>query len=209
MARPSPRPFGALATSTARARTEYLVGAHCIGRWRRLSQTLLSLTVLAWLSSVTPLHAQSASEETRVWASVGLGEGKFQGKFQGSDGVAGLLELVVQPGTQRFSIRGGGVSDIFNETVSEFGVLYGHAWRGERSPSSFSVSAGVARVGSDYCDYVAEQFRCTHTISLPFSAEVTWPFSRVLGLGLQAFGNINSVSNFAAVALTLQLGRLR
>jgi hypothetical protein len=66
-------------------------------------------------------------------------------------------------------------------------------------------------LGNDNCDYVAEQFRRDHEIGRPLSAEVTWPSSRVraLGFGLQAFGNINSVSNFAAVALTLQVGRLR
>ena len=202
MSRPNRRPFGALAASTARTRTEYLVGTACDRHWRLLSHTLLSLTALVWLSSVTPLHAQSASEITRVWGAVGLGAGQAAGPYQGGGEVAGLGELVVQPGTQRFSIRSTFVTDIWTFTVGDVGVLYGHVWRGERSQRS--ISAGIARVGSD-C------FRCDHTIGLPLSAEVTWPSSRVrgLGFGLQAFGNINSVSNFAAVALTLQLGRLR
>ena len=209
MSRPNRRPFGALATSTARTRTKYLVGTASDRHWRRLSQTLLSLTVLVWLSSVTPLHAQSASDITRVWGAVGMGAGQAAGPYQGGGEVAGLGEIVVQRGKQRFSIRRVFVTDIWTFAVGDVGVLYGHTWRSERSPRSFSISTGIARVGSDDCDYVAEQFRCDHTIGLPLSAEVAWQPYRVVGLGLQGFGNINSVSSFAAVALTLQVGRLR
>lgn len=209
MSRPNRRPFGALATSTARTRTEYLVGTACDRHWRLLSHALVSLTALVWLSSVTPLHAQSASEVTQVWGAVGLGAGQAAGPYQGGGELAGLGEIVVQRGKQRFSIRAAGVTDIWTFSVGDIGLLYGHAWKGYGSQRS--ISAGIARVSSDNCPFDAKRLRCPTTIGFPLSAEVTWPSSwvRGLGFGLQAFGNINSVSNFAAVALTLRVGRLR
>ena len=92
MSRPNRRPFGALATSTARTRTEYLVGPACDRHWRLLSHTLLSLTALVWLSSVTQLHAQSASEVTRVWASVGLGGGVLRSDTDTRNGTTADLK---------------------------------------------------------------------------------------------------------------------
>lgn len=198
------RPFLALAlaTSTARTQSAYLVGTAFAGHWLRLSPTLLSVTVLVWLSSVTPLHAQSTSEVTQVWGAVGLGAGQSAGPYQGGGELAGLAELVVQPGTHRFSIRAAFVTDISTFEVGEVGVLYGHAWRGERNQRS--ISAGVARVSSYKAPGCNSRDFVCHTIGLPLSAEIAWR-----RLGLQGFGNINSVSSFAAVALTFRIGRVR
>lgn len=148
------------------------------------------------------VSAQSVESSTRVWLSASLGVVGARG--YGAEG-AGMLSLNVQKGSHyavaRATSIGGqhtSVEDVIAASVEELGLLYGR--RNLTSWGHTAVGGGLALVD--------EKVGGKTTIGLPLVAEVALQATN-LGLGLQAFGNLNTASSFVGVAVTLQVGWMR
>jgi hypothetical protein len=119
-----------------------------------------------------------------------------------------LGALVLKEDRHRFALRGSIVAEVLGDGVGDFGLLYGRAWTGERSEKS--LSAGVALVYGDDCYGIfGGPCDASKTVGLPLSATMSFRPSRFLGLGLEAFANLNSLASFVGVSGMLELGALR
>jgi len=142
--------------------------------------------------------AQTSSKPSRIWGALGLGAAA---PSSGGDGIANMAEIVFEKDPHHFAVRGLIVHDIdrpVNE-LGEVGVLYGLT----RSMSSIAV--GAAGVGFSTCP---DDDDSCFTIGVPLVAEVSRS-RRNIGIGIQAFGNLNSKASYAGAVLFVQLGRLR
>jgi hypothetical protein len=88
------------------------------------------------------------------------------------------------------------------------GLLYGRTRTGERSEQS--LSAGIALVYGEDCHGVfGGPCDPSKTVGLPLSGTISFRPSRFLGLGLEAFANLNSLASFVGVGAMLEFGALR
>ena len=146
--------------------------------------------------------AQDSHIQTKVWGALGIGAGV---PTSGGDGIANMAELVIQKRPHHFAIRGLVLHDLARETetIGELSALYG---RTNLLPSNdVAVAVGLSGVAFDTCP---DDDDTCFTLGLPIVAE----FARsrqFIGLGVQAFGNLNSKASFAGVVVYFQLGRLR
>lgn len=166
------------------------------------------LLVVATLATFLALpdgeaSAQTADRPARVWASLGLGAGGVQ-DLDAPEAVS--LQVTAQWGPHHAMLRGLSMFDFSgisgggpNHEVTELGILYGRT-----VTSSFAyaaAAAGLARVSS----FAGASRGTSRTVGLPvvIEAGLQW---RVFGLGIQGFGNLNTVSSFWGVALLLEIG---
>ena len=162
------------------------------------------LLVVATLATFLALpdgeaSAQTADRPARVWASLGLGAGGVQDL---DAPLALSLQVTAHWGSHHATLRALGMADGIggsSDEISEVGILYGR-----RVASSFAYAAaagGLAWVHS-LSGFPRETSR---TVGLPvvIEAGLQW---RVFGLGIQGFGNLNTVSSFWGVALLLEIG---
>ena len=169
------------------------------------------LLVVATLATFLALpdgeaSAQTADRPARVWASLGLGAGGVQ-DLDAPDAVS--LQVTAQWGPHHAMLRGLGMIDVGgisgggpNHEVTELGILYGRT-----VTSSFAyaaAAAGLARVSS----FAGASRGTSQALGLPVIVEAGLQFL-VIGVGIQAFGNLNTASSYWGVALFLQVGRLR
>lgn len=175
----------------------------------RLAMLLGVLTTL--LNPAVAGAQQSSTEPTRVWLAGGLGGGYFS-SLDGNPndpGIALLGALVVKEDRHRVALRGTLLFEILGDGLAEVGLLYGRAWTRERSQRS--LSAGLALVSGADCHGVFGG-PCnppSKTVGLPLSATMSFRPSSFLGLGLEAFANLNSLASFVGVSAMLELGALR
>jgi len=140
----------------------------------------------------------------------------------GSLGVAGIASLNVVHDKWTYGMRVSAVDEfaIFGPSPSksdtDFAMLFGRASRGTRGLHWASV--GVAHVntvgrgrllssGWLFGGGTYERLE-RHTIGLPIDVASMWTF-KYGGVGVRAFGNINSANSFAGLALAFQVGKLR
>jgi hypothetical protein len=123
----------------------------------------------------------------------------------GGEGIANMAQVVVAKQSHRFSLRGLLVHDIDRVTneLGEVGFLYGRSTFVRTIP--LGISAGVSGVGFSTCP---DDDDSCFTVGIPLVAEASWD-SRVVGIGAQAFGNLNSKAPYAGGVVFLKLGRLR
>lgn len=168
-----------------------------------------ALILLLLLVSASPLRGQSSTDsESRtgvvvvpeLLASIGSGAGSGLG-------VAG--HLVVVRGAHRFMTRLAGVADLRGfpdaggaEHVTELGLLYGR-WR-ERGAVAWSLSGGLASVRISDCGEGGPSRACT-TLGVPLVADAVVA-SRVVGVGLQAFANLNLKAPFGGIGVVVPVG---
>ena len=95
----------------------------------------------------------------------------------------------------------GSFPDGSDDAIAEVGVPYGRraAW----SFGYVAVAGGVAMIGGEGFPGASGERR--ETVGLPLVADVGLQ-SKVSGLGIQAFGNLNSVSMFGGVSVFLHIG---
>jgi len=149
-----------------------------------------------------------------AFASAGIGFG--------SQGVGGALSLNFSRGDLVFVLRMSTTEefDIFGPSPAlsdtDYAVLAGKRFgRGRRLDS---LAAGVALVRSVRRGVLVErpgwfgggryEKLDSLTVGLPIDVKTTLNF-KVVGVGLNMFGNLNPKGSFAGLALTLQLGKLR
>jgi hypothetical protein len=95
----------------------------------------------------------------------------------------------------------GSFPDGSDDSITEVGVLYGR--RAVWSFGYVAIAGGMAMVTAKGFSGAAGERR--ETIGLPVIAEAGLQ-SKVLGLGIQAFGNVNPVSMYGGVSLFLEIG---
>ena len=145
--------------------------------------------------------AQDAQDHASVWVAAGVGAGV---PTSGGDGIANVAQVVLQKRSHHVALRGVVLHDIESNTkeIGEIGVLYGRknafGWR------DAVVAVGVSGVAFDTCP---DDDDSCFTPALPIVAEVSRRRG-VIGLGIQAFANVNRKASYAGVALLLEVGRL-
>jgi hypothetical protein len=146
----------------------------------------------------------TAQERPHIWLGLGVGSGA---RADGATGAAVMAEAVYQVRAHHFAIRAVGVVDPYGENADEFGefgLLYGRA--AKKSWGHASIAAGLAITGVSSCREAATS-GCT-TLGVPIVAEAALRFAPVLGVGAQAYANLNTKSTYGGVVLFLQLGWL-
>jgi hypothetical protein len=116
-----------------------------------------------------------------------------------------MAQLVFQKNAHHAAIRALVLHDIERSTseIGELGALYGRT--SAFSWGRGSVAAGVSAVAFDTCP---DDDDSCFTPGIPVVAELSRS-SRIIGVGIQAFGNVNAKASYAGAVLFLQLGRLR
>jgi hypothetical protein len=115
-----------------------------------------------------------------------------------------MAELVFQKRAHYFAARGLLFIDPYESggTIGELGVLYGRA--AKRPWGHAALSAGLAFTGVDPCPDTGSG-SCTG-IGIPVVAEAALKLGSVVGVGAQAFANLNSTTVYGGVVVFLQLG---
>lgn len=175
----------------------------------RSASALIALGVLFSLSPEVLLAQQGPTEPLRYGTFFGLGAGAFPSVGSGAKdpGLAATGGIAVEKHRHRFALRGSVASELLGGSVSDVGLLYGRKWSGERIDGS--LSAGAALVRNQDCAFLGGCDDPTTTVGLPLSARFSFRPVRAMGIGLEAFGNLNSSSSFVAGAVVLELGSLR
>jgi len=152
----------------------------------------------------TEVSAQAPSTPDRLWLSGGLGVGNVVGQGSGITGVAGLTH---QRGPHLFALRTTALLEIasgdIGDSVLDIGLSYGRASTGQGIVGHRSATAGLALV-----DLSLRGPRKRRTVGVPLTVEATIN-APVIGLGLRAFANLNTVQTYAGLVLIFRLGRLR
>ena len=171
-----------------------------------MTRSVLPFVIALSFTRVSQLSGQQdrpASPRVLTWVTIGAG-----GATAGNGGFAGAAGFDVLSGNQLVSLRATGVALLFDDDLWDVGLLYGRAVR--RSHGLAAGSAGLAIMGGDRCvGFLGGS--CTRMpvrLSLPLAARIEWNAAWI-GVGVYAFGNLNSGRSFAGAALTIQLGRLR
>lgn len=161
------------------------------------------VALLLVLAALAPAAVAQRPPPSRVWLCAGLGFGHDHNVDANG---AALLEVALQRRSQQLTLRAVGVTNPFGargEIAGDVGVLYGWSRMGPRG--HVSVSAGLSGVAFDTCE--SSQDAC-FTIGVPVVAEVARRTSSALGIGAQAFTNLNAESTYIGVVLFVQMGVL-
>jgi hypothetical protein len=165
---------------------------------------------IGWILLLTatlrgPAEAQEAHDRTRIWLGVGLASAGGQ---SGGGGFGAAAQLVYQRRPHQATLRAlvlatdlARFPDGSDDSMGEVGVLYGRTRT--RSWGHVSASAGGSIVRFERCP--GGGFETCRTLGLPLTLEAALN-SRALGIGLQAFGNVNAKAAYGGLALILQLG---
>jgi len=160
------------------------------------------LLVLALLGGAAAAAGQAPSA-SRAWLGVGVGTGAGG---EVADGGAVLAELAYQKGPHQITLRTDFIVDPFGsraDVAGELGILYGRSRTG--SFGHVSMSTGLSYIGFDQCE--SSQDSCVR-LGVPVVGEAALRVLPVLGLGIQAFANLNSVSSYGGLVVFVQLGWL-
>lgn len=182
-----------------------------------LRDTLLSAAVVAAILLAPPLAAQAAPPlaaqtpppRAQPWrAYVGLTLGNAFDTEGGSafavvgaftverGGHAGTFRLAVLSDLRGFPDSGGG------DEISEVGLLYGRTRT--RGTLRTRVAAGLSAVHFSVCPGSDPRHGCSRP-GVPLVADATLT-SPVVGIGLQAYGNLNTEASWVGLGLRLAVG---
>lgn len=175
-----------------------------VNRSTRVISTVLALVAVGALPS-------EAQDRTRVDLSVGAGVG--------TPALAGQLSLAAGKRNWDVIVRFAGTTDfnLFGPSASQedSAVLYGR--RRDNARSWYRVAAGVGQVlavrsgDAEDCFFIFCSYErlSEKTLGLAVQADAVWAPLSALGLGVGAFGNLNSAASFAGLTINLHLGRIR
>lgn len=165
----------------------------------------LAWAVVAFLAVNVHVEAQAREGPVRVWLALGLASGA---STTVDANFGGTVRLVGQKGRHQGTVRFLAMGDFSSfpdggsdDGVGEFGLLYGRSRTS--GLGSVAVSAGLAVVAVTGCR-AGEAATC-NTVGIPFVAEASLQ-STPIGIGLEAFLNLNPTAVFGGLALTVQLG---
>lgn len=175
-----------------------------MNRSTRVISTMLALLAVGAL----PAEGQ---DRTRVDLSVGSGAG--------TGALAAQLSLAAGRRKWDVIVRFAGTTDfnLFgpNASQEDFAVLYGR--RLDNPRSWYRVAAGAGQVlalrsgDAEECFFIFCSYErlSEKTLGLAVQADAVWAPLSAFGVGLGAFGNLNSAASFAGLTLNLHLGRIR
>ena len=165
----------------------------------RVYHTLALLLLGCALTLPSAAHAQQ--RPARIWAGIGLGSTVSPGT--NSDAAAVMAQLVYQRAAHHFALRIMGSADLYgnSDALGELGVIYGRVYSG--SLGHAMVGTGVSSTTHDRCPN--DQETCS-SVGLPLVAEVGFSALTIVGIGLQAFANLNTAGSYFGVVAMLQLG---
>jgi hypothetical protein len=146
--------------------------------------------------------ALAGQDRPRIWLGAGLGGA---GGSDARGGGALMAEIIYQTGVHHFGVRALGAADPFGYSGDEFGevgVVYGRS--ATRPWGHAAIAAGLAWTGFGSCQGSGG---CS-TVGVPVVAEVAARLFSIMGVGAQAFGNLNTKSVYLGAVLFLQLGWL-
>lgn len=96
--------------------------------------------------------------------------------------------------------------DVLDESVAEIGALYGRM-RVARAFATF-VAFGLAYTEVLPAPLTPIDQSVAPTLGVPFRLGASWRPTRVFGVGVRAFGNLNLEEPTYGAALAVELGRL-
>jgi hypothetical protein len=182
---------------------------------------LLSPAIIVAQESA-PSSTSSAPAAVATHAAAGRGSRTALGWISGglganSVGIGGSANLSVQYGPTIVSLRATSASEgiVFsNENVSEVAAVVGVGTTGSGAGHA-SVGVGVGRAsgtryhyGNLWSDNWVDAQPLGPALGLAWEAQV-FLRSSAIGIGLYAYGDINSAQSFSGLSLCLQLGKLK
>jgi hypothetical protein len=174
---------------------------------------LLSIPLIISSGSSSSLQDTSSNSKTHhYWVNLGSGIGWVDGGL-GEDpgGISGGAGFSYQTGPSLLSIRWVAIAELQldlwgtsgpAEGVWDVGALYGRI--AKTSWGLASVSAGLSLVGVSDNKGVS-----TYHPGIPVESQLFWTPTSAFGIGLYAYGNLNSKKSFFGALLCLQIGKLR
>jgi len=161
------------------------------------------IVVALGLSTIaTVAGGQEHDIRARLWGAIGAGPGF---PTSGGDGIANMAQLVYQKRSHHAAVRALILHDIDRATneIGEIGALYGRT----SVMGSFPVvvAAGLSGVAFSTCP---DDDDSCFTIGVPIVAEASRS-TTLIGIGIQAFTNVNAKAPYAGGLFFLKLGRLR
>ena len=165
------------------------------------------LAAVALLTVAAPGSAQTRRGDggVGVWLSAGPG---FGGGGGVESGVGGTFQLNGRWGRHQGALRVVGLADFAgfpdsssDDSVGEVGITYGRS--SDRSFGYTTVAAGLSMVRVPGGDGFYDD--SDTTVGIPLVAEVGVR-GRVVGVALQAFGNLNPEASYGGLALNFLLG---
>lgn len=142
-----------------------------------------------------------------VWLAGGIGAAL---PTSGGDAIANMFQLNYQAPPHHVALRAVVLHDMQapdvdagTDMIAEVGLLYGRM----RTSGSrhLAVATGVSGIGFDACP---DDDDSCFTIGLPLVAEAGIS-GRFAGVGLQAYGNLNSKASYVGAALFVRFGLRR
>jgi hypothetical protein len=184
----------------------------CSGRMTQ--RTLWTALLVAGMTAQAGSQVSTA-QPFGAWLEVGAGGGVVQSDH-GTAALAASGHL--QMNRVLWSARWDGVVTGWSSDVDQFALLLGLATR--RSDARFaSLSIGAGFVQAQLCDHgcgllstPAETQKHTESaVGIAFAAQTALRAGNQggVGIGLVSAGNINSLSSFATLGLTVSVGRWR
>ena len=170
--------------------------------------------------TATCLPAVTAAAD-RSAISIGLGAGS--GRWHDGSGRAEVIQITYEKNGHQFALRVSGVADGTeghddSSDASDFGLLYGRV-KNTRF-AHLAVMAGLSTTQVEYTivpDRPSPSCRCIEvgqyenrrSVGVPLVAEASFRPFPALGLGVQAFANLNRNSAWGAVVIFAQVGWMR
>ena len=160
-----------------------------------------TMLIALFACTASAAMAQEAPHRTSVWGAVGMGAGL---PTSGGDGIGNMAQLVYQKRPHHAAVRALVLHDLDRGTdeIAEVGALYGRTlafgW------GDVALATGVAAVAFDRCPDAADP--CS-TAGVPIVAEAALS-GKLVGVGVQAFGNVNAKATYGGALIFVQLGWL-
>jgi len=167
------------------------------------STVWVGLLAVALAGIAADASGQSSKPPVRVWLGLGLATAVVRNLDADA---GGTVQVVVQRGAHHAAFRSlsmgdfSSVPDGSDDGVREVGLIYGRA-----AATSFGYVTAVAGVALVTANGLPQAGESRRTAGLPLVVEAGLR-TRVVGLSIQGFGNLNSLSRFAGVAVYLNLG---
>jgi hypothetical protein len=160
----------------------------------------------AILAPTARASAQDYQNPLRVWGAFGLGGVSAPV----TDGMGVMGEIAVQKYPHHAAFRVLAIADAVNTSagpkIGEFAALYG---RTAIAPAGHAaIASGLALTGGDLCKVASTDAQCqdSWTVGIPIVAELALQPLPVVGVGVQAFANLNTKASFFGGIVFLQLG---
>ncbi|MGH7671686.1 MAG: hypothetical protein ACREMC_02215 [Gemmatimonadales bacterium] len=174
---------------------------------------LALVTALLGAAVSAPAGAQADAERRSTWwVTLGAGIGDFGTATGMGAQVSGAYQFGRSLLAARSTVALGDIVEVLFANpgdiigTEDFGLLFGRASAPGSIHASAAAGVGIARLqraaGSGN-ESTSEHF------GVPLEAQLFWRPTRVFGVGLYGYGNLNNEQSFWGLSVSVQLGRLR